>query len=102
MSDVLPPIIYELGLGGIGGFIVGFAVKKLSKLILILTGLFTAFLIYLGLKGVLSLNYEALFNFISDLLGTASGALSWIIHTVALLPFAASFVAGFLIGLKLG
>lgn len=102
MSEVLPPIVYELGIGGIGGFIVGFALKKLSKLILFLIGLFIAFLIYLGVKGVISVNYEALFAFIGSLLGWASNALSWLIHTIALLPFAASFIAGFLVGLKLG
>ncbi|MBS7607969.1 MAG: FUN14 domain-containing protein [Candidatus Bathyarchaeia archaeon] len=102
MSDVLPPIIYELGLGGLGGFIIGFTIKKLSKLILFLLGLFIVFLVYLNIKGVLSLNYEALFSFISELLGTAGSAFSWLVHTIALLPFAASFVAGFLLGLKLG
>jgi uncharacterized membrane protein (Fun14 family) len=102
MSEVLTPIVYELGLGGIGGFIVGFAIKKLSKLILFLIGLFILVLIYLGVKGVISVNYEALFAFISDLFGAASSALSWLVHTIALLPFAASFIAGFLIGFKLG
>lgn len=102
MSEVLPPIIYELGLGGIGGFIVGFAIKKLSKFMLVLIGLFIAFLVYLGLKGVLSVNYEALFKFISDLLGMAASAFSWFIHAIALLPLAASFAAGFLVGFKLG
>jgi len=102
MSDILPPIVYELGLGGIGGFIIGFAVKKLSKLLLFLLGLFVAFLVYLHIKGVLSLNYEALFNFISELLGTVGNTFSWLIHTIALLPFAASFVVGFLLGFKLG
>jgi len=102
MSNILPPIVYELGLGGVGGFIIGFAVKKLSKLILFLIGLFLVFLVYLNLKGVLSLNYEALFNFVSELLGSIGSTFSWLVHTIALLPFAASFVAGFLIGLKLG
>lgn len=102
MSEVLPPIVYELGIGGIGGFIVGFALKKLSKLILLLIGLFIAVLIYLEVKGVISVNYEALLTFMGNLLGLASNALSWLIHTIALLPFAASFIAGLLIGLKLG
>jgi len=102
MSEILPSIVYELGLGGVCGFIIGFAVKKLSKLILFLLGLFVALLVYLHIKGVLSLNYEALFNFISELLGTVGNAFSWFIHTIALLPFAASFVVGFLIGFKLG
>lgn len=102
MSGILPSILYELGLGSLGGFIIGFAIKKLSKLILFLLGLFVLFLVYLNVKGVLSLNYEALFSFISELLGAVGGAFSWLVHTIALLPFAASFVAGFLLGLKLG
>ncbi|MEM1565912.1 MAG: FUN14 domain-containing protein [Candidatus Bathyarchaeia archaeon] len=102
MSDVLPPIIYQVGLGGFIGFILGFALKKLSKLVLFLIGLFVCLLVYLNIKGILSLNYEALFNFISDFLGAVGSAFSWLVHTIALLPFAASFVAGFLLGLKLG
>lgn len=102
MSEVLPPIVYELGIGGIGGFVVGYALKKISKLILILIGLFIAVLIYLGIKGVISVNYEALFTFISNLFGLAGNAISWFVHTIALLPFAASFIVGFLLGFKLG
>jgi uncharacterized membrane protein (Fun14 family) len=102
MGDILPPIVYELGLGGFLGFIVGFSVKKLGKLILVLAGLFVTVLVYLGLRGVLSVNYDALFRLLSDLLGKVSGAFSWLIHTIILLPFAASFIAGFLAGFKLG
>ncbi|MEM2537577.1 MAG: FUN14 domain-containing protein [Candidatus Bathyarchaeia archaeon] len=102
MSDILSPIIYELGLGGICGFIIGFSIKKLGKLILFLIGLFAAILVYLGLKGVLNVNYEALFKLVSDLLGAAGSAFSWLIHTIILLPFAASFAAGFIVGFKLG
>ena len=47
MGDILPPIVYELGLGGFLGFIVGFSVKKLGKLILVLAGLFVTVLVYL-------------------------------------------------------
>lgn len=31
MNDVLPSIIFQLGLGGVGGFIMGYALKKISK-----------------------------------------------------------------------
>ncbi|MBS7647309.1 hypothetical protein KEJ24_05690 [Candidatus Bathyarchaeota archaeon] len=102
MSDALSLIVNELGLGGVGGFIVGFAVKKLSKFVLFLMSLLIGSLVYLSLRGVLSVNYEALFKLVGDFLGAAGSALSWLIHTVALLPLAASFVIGFLIGFKLG
>lgn len=102
MSEVLSPIIFQLGVGGIGGFIVGYSLKKISKLILVLVGIFIIALIYLGVKGIISINYEALFTAIGDLLGAASAASSWLVHVIALLPFAGSFIAGFVIGFKLG
>jgi len=102
MTDLISPLAFQLGIGGIGGFIVGFAIKKLSKLILILIGLFIALLIYLGAQGVIDINYGALWDAVSGLVSWAGSALSWLIGVLSLLPFAASFVAGFLLGLKLG
>ncbi|MGB9854084.1 MAG: FUN14 domain-containing protein [Candidatus Bathyarchaeales archaeon] len=102
MSEILYPIIYQLGIGGIGGFIMGFALKKISKLLLVLIGIFIIALIYLGAKGIISINYEALFTAIGNLLGMAGSAFSWLIHVIALIPFAGSFIVGFVIGFKLG
>jgi len=28
MSEIITPVVYQLGLGAVGGFIVGFALKK--------------------------------------------------------------------------
>jgi ABC-type dipeptide/oligopeptide/nickel transport system permease subunit len=39
MSAALPSVVYQLGVGGIGGFIVGYTIKKISKLIVVLIGL---------------------------------------------------------------
>jgi uncharacterized membrane protein (Fun14 family) len=104
MSEIFPSIIFQLGVGGIGGFILGFTLKKLSKLIVLLLGFFIVVLLYLGMKGIISLsiNYDALFEAISNFFHWAGSALSWLTHVVALLPFAGSFIAGFLLGLKLG
>jgi len=102
MNDVLPSIIFQLGLGGVGGFIMGYALKKISKIILVLIGLFIISLVYLGVKGVISINYDALLNGISGLFGIAYAASSWLVQILALVPFAGSFIVGFLIGLKLG
>ncbi|MEM3153447.1 MAG: FUN14 domain-containing protein [Candidatus Bathyarchaeia archaeon] len=104
MSEVFPSIIFQLGVGGIGGFILGFTLKKLSKLILLLIGLFIVVLLYLGMKGIIhvSINYEALFEAVSNFFHWAGSAISWLVSVVALLPFFGSFVAGFILGLKLG
>lgn len=101
MSDILFPIICEIGLGGVIGFVVGFSIKKLSKFVLFLIGMFIAVLIYLNSRGVLNVNYGALFKLIGDFLGMASSALNWLIHIIALLPFAVSFTIGFVVGFKL-
>ena len=102
MSEIFPSLGYQLGIGGIGGFIVGFAFKKMSKLIVIVLGLFIAALIYLGVKGIISINYDALWNSIANSLGMAESAFSWIVGVISLLPFAGSFIVGFLLGFKLG
>jgi len=102
MSELFSPLIYQLGIGGVGGFIVGFALKKLSKLIMILVGLFIIALIYLSTQGIININYEALLRAISNLFGLAGEVFSWLVHVLSLIPFIGSFVVGFLLGLKLG
>ena len=102
MSEIVSPIVFQLGVGGVGGFVVGFAVKKLSKLVLILIGLFILTLIYLSTRGIINIDYGSLWNGLAGLLGWGGTALSWLIGVISILPFAGSFVAGFLLGLKLG
>jgi uncharacterized membrane protein (Fun14 family) len=102
MSEVVSPLVFQLGVGGVGGFVVGYALKKLSKLILILIGLFILALIYLSTQGIININYNSLWSALSDLIGVGSSVFSWLIGVISLLPFAASFIGGFLLGLKLG
>lgn len=102
MSEVISPLVFQLGVGGIGGFVIGFALKKLSKLILVLIGLFTLALIYLSTQGIININYSSLWSALSNLIGLGSSVFSWVVGVISLLPFAASFIGGFLLGLKLG
>ena len=102
MSEIVSPLIYQLGLGGVGGFIVGYALKKITKLIVIIIGLFIIALIYLGTQDIISINYGALWKAIEGLVGSAGGAFSWLIGVLSLLPFLGSFIVGFLLGFKLG
>ncbi|MDH5374316.1 MAG: hypothetical protein OEZ21_03070 [Candidatus Bathyarchaeota archaeon] len=102
MSDVLPSVVYQLGLGGIGGFIVGYAIKRISKLIVVLIGIFVVALLYLGTRGIISINYDELWDALTSLLGFLGQAASWLIGLISLLPFMGSFLAGFVLGFKLG
>ena len=40
MSEVLTPVVYQLSLGAVGGFIIGFALKNITKLLIVTIGLF--------------------------------------------------------------
>jgi uncharacterized membrane protein (Fun14 family) len=102
MSEIISPVVFQLGLGGVGGFIVGFALKKLTKLFIVIIGLFVLALLYLGVNGVINVNYGALWNTIANGLGVAGQAASWVAGVVSLLPFVGSFAVGFLLGFKIG
>ena len=102
MSELLTPIVYQLGIGGVLGFFVGYAVKKLTKLIAVFIGLIALLLIYLGYQGVVSINYDRLAEALQGFLGAAGQVSTVLTPIVANLPFAGSFIAGTAVGLKLG
>jgi uncharacterized membrane protein (Fun14 family) len=102
MSEFFPSLVYQLGIGGVGGFVVGFTVKKISKLIIFLIGLLIIVLLYLGTQGIISINYEALWKALADSFSFAGQAAGWLIALVSLIPFMGSFIVGFLLGFKLG
>ena len=101
MSEVITPVVYQLGLGAVGGFIIGFALKKITKLFIDTIGLFVLALLYLSVNGLININYDALWSTIANGLGLAGQAVSWVVGVISLLPFVGSFAAGFLLGLKI-
>lgn len=102
MSELLSPLVYQLGAGGILGFLAGYAIKKVVKIAAVIAGLFALALIYLGYTGVISVNYEKLTEATEGLIGDLGGASQWVSPIIANLPFAGSFVAGAALGLKKG
>jgi uncharacterized membrane protein (Fun14 family) len=102
MSELISPIAYQVGAGGILGFIVGYAIKKLLKLLAVVVGLFSISLIYLGYTGVISVDYDKLILAIEGIFGNLGGTASWISPIIASLPFAGTFILGIVIGLKKG
>jgi len=102
MSELISPLAYQLGIGGIGGFIVGYSVKKISKLIVVLIGLSILALLYLGVSGIISINFGKLWEALSNFLFFLGQVASWVVGLISVMPFAGSFLAGFLLGFKLG
>jgi len=100
-SELLGPLTTQLGVGGIGGFIVGFALKKIAKLVAILLGLLFVGLQYLAYIGIIQINYDRLIEYAQNLVGSA-GQFSIPSFLIANIPFAGAFVAGFALGFLKG
>jgi uncharacterized membrane protein (Fun14 family) len=102
MSEIVTPLVYQVGAGGVGGFIAGYALKKLLKIVAVIIGLFILALVYLGYKGYISINYSALANVVSSTLGLTGQASEWITPIISHLPFVGVFGLAFFLGFKMG
>ncbi len=103
--DLISPLAVQLGAGGIAGFIIGFAVKKLLKLLAILAGLIFIFLQYLAWKGFIDIHYDRIYAVAQTMLqqsGTSVTEFNIPAFITANIPMAGSFVAGLGIGFKMG
>lgn len=97
MSETLIPIVYQLSVGGIGGFFIGYAVKKITRIAIII-GVVAFFFAYLAFTKVININYDELLNFFG-LAGPVVGLLS---PFLSAFPFLGSFVVGLWFGFKKG
>ncbi len=102
MSELITPLVTQLGIGGIAGFCVGYAVKKVAKLAAVLLGVAFIGLQYLAYKGIIAIDYTALKSWASSLIGQAGEAEGFIIDLFANLPFGTGLAGGLLIGLRKG
>ena len=99
MSDFFTQILFSLGIGGVGGFLMGYAAKKIIKILMVLVGLYALSLFYLMHMEVIELNSEKLLETMSSLVTQIIGFLS---NTLAYLPLSGSFAIGFTLGMVKG
>ncbi len=52
------PLLTSVGFGGLVGFLIGFVIKKLFKILAIIAGVFFAVLIYLEQQGMVNINWD--------------------------------------------
>ncbi|HDM23544.1 hypothetical protein DRO02_05430 [archaeon] len=103
MDEILYPILIQMGAGFFIGFAVGYALKKLIKILIVLAGLFFMLLLAMEYYGIVSIKYDKLLEAVENLIGGVSGEAQGIYaHIVAHLPFAAAFIPGFAFGVKKG
>jgi uncharacterized membrane protein (Fun14 family) len=100
--SILSPIITQLGVGGVGGLCVGYAIKKIAKIVAVIIGLAFLGLEYLAYQGIISINYGALEDWASNLVQGTGAIEKTLIAILSNLPFASSFLVGLAMGLKLG
>lgn len=93
------PQLAQLGTGGVGGFLAGYAIKKIVKIAVFFLGLGFLSLLYLSQKDIVSINYGRLIDAISASLTRIPGFLSTVI---IILPFTSSFAVGFTLGIWKG
>src|SRR5919197_3349818 len=69
------PLLTTVGFGGLAGFLIGFVIKKLFKILAIIAGVFLAALMYLEQQGMVNINWDKLQSI-------SQGVLSTIVNTV--------------------
>ncbi|PSP82245.1 hypothetical protein BRC83_09995 [Halobacteriales archaeon QS_1_68_17] len=105
MVDLNPQQLgLEVGGGAVIGGIIGFAAKKVAKLIAVIVGLELALFKFLETRGVLQVNWDALSSTAANSTSEAAGTTppSWITSLLSALPVSAGFTGGFLLGFRKG
>ena len=99
MFDFLSQLFLSFGIGGFGGFFIGFATKKIVKILIFFVGLYLLSLFYLMQIEVIKID-------IKKLLETSSNFVLQFINflgsTIAYLPLSGSFALGFALGIIKG
>ena len=96
--EPLSPIVELLVIGAIAGYFLGFLVKKVLGLALII-GVFAFLFVYLGYTDVIDLNFEELGATMNGYADVLLGRLGFA-ALVSTTPFVGSFVVGLVLGLR--
>jgi uncharacterized membrane protein (Fun14 family) len=95
----------EFGSGAVVGGIIGFAAKKVAKILAVIVGLELALFKFLESRGIITVDWERL---TAGVLETASDAASsgqppsWVMTVLSTLSISAGFTGGFLLGFRRG
>lgn len=104
-------IASSIGFGGVAGFLIGYAIKKVVKITMILVGLFVAALAYMGYQGIITVNWDKLAlqasnvtSGVGNATGQAAGASDQFENALINfgIPFTGTFAAAFVFGFMKG
>ncbi|MGI6082324.1 MAG: FUN14 domain-containing protein [Limnochordia bacterium] len=95
----------EVGLGAIFGFAIGFAAKMTMKLVLIVIGVLLLLAVLLEQKGIITVQWDVLEATYGQSINSKAitEALTQFAQRLGrLIPLSGGFVAGFLLGFRVG
>jgi len=99
IADSLAPILFQLAIGGIGGFFIGYILKKIFKVALILIVIVFS-LLFLAYTNIIDVDYSGLSDLASNFVTAIDPALEMFAPLLANVPFIASLIVGFFFGLS--
>ena len=105
------PFLTTVGFGGIAGFLIGFAIKKIMKILAVGVGIFFAALMYLESQNIVNINWDKLQIASQNAVSTLTSAAGQIplasttMSSTAVnfgIPLTGSMTTGFAIGFMKG
>jgi uncharacterized membrane protein (Fun14 family) len=106
-ADILSSVSATIGGGFFGGLLLGFAIKKVVKLIAVVVGLFIAGLAYLQYQHLASIDWDKIERMVTEIFGNIGNQISGQdITSFAFanfgIPLTSGMSAGFAIGFMKG
>jgi uncharacterized membrane protein (Fun14 family) len=74
IESSIMPFVGTIGFGGIAGFLVGFALKRIMKILAVIAGVFFAALMYLESQHIVNVNWDKLQTISNSILSTITTA----------------------------
>jgi uncharacterized membrane protein (Fun14 family) len=74
IENSVMPFVSTVGFGGIAGFLVGFAIKRIMKILAVIAGVFFAALLYLESQHIVNVNWDKLQTISNSVLSTITTA----------------------------
>jgi len=97
ITESFAPVIFQLCIGGIGGFLIGYAIRKFVKIALII-GVLVFSLIFLAYTNVINVDYGGLAEIASSFVSAINPALDVFTPLLAHIPFIVSLLIGIFLG----
>ena len=94
MLDSFSPILMQLGLGGLGGFFVGYLLKKVLKFALMI-GVFAFIMTYFAYESHIQIDFTQLISRMEELV---TPAVNFIYPLISQIPAISSLLVGAVIG----